>query len=131
MGKRLENLKRLKRAYSHTADHAADSEVHQPANTQTFAATPADDTPPPSEAVDPMDALRVRASKGTKRVKLDDRRRRQTYWLSDREIEMVEEIARAAGQRKYEVVAGAIRSAHQRVFNTAPSGEPEDQGQVP
>lgn len=76
-----------------------DAHSHTQASTQTY--TDAD--------------LRDRMKSGAKRPKLEDERRRQTYWLHPEEIKIVEELAAASGLTKYEVVGTALRELYRRV----------------
>lgn len=98
--------------------HAEAQVVSQPqTNTQadTFADTQANtQTHPSSDTVTTAETLRAR--KGTRRPRLEDERRRQTYWLHEVEIQMVERLAEATGLTKYEVVATAIRELHRAVM---------------
>lgn len=63
-----------------------------------------------------VEALRQRVQSGTRRQRLEDMRRRQTYWLTDAEIRYVDELASATGLTKYEVVGVAIRELYRLVM---------------
>lgn len=69
-----------------------------------------------SQAEMSVDVLRQRARSGTKKVRMEDVRRRQTYWLTDDDIRMVDELASATGMNKYEVVSIAIRELYRQVM---------------
>ena len=69
-----------------------------------------------SQAETSVDVLRQRARSGTKKVRMEDVRRRQTYWLTDDDIRMVEELASATGMNKYQVVSIAIRELYRQVM---------------
>lgn len=51
---------------------------------------------------------------GKKKEKIEDQRIRRTYWLTQKEIDMVDELAELTGMDKYEVVSLAIQSMHTR-----------------
>lgn len=69
---------------------------------------------PPADLV--ADLREAAARGGRRRPRLEDTRRRQTYWLDDEEIRMVAELASATGRSKYEVVSTAVRALHAEVF---------------
>jgi len=72
-------------------------------NTQTFLQTSADN-------------IKQKASQGTTSQRLEDNRRRQTYWMDPEEIKMIAEISKKAGVGKYQVVSAAVRLLYDYVF---------------
>jgi len=72
-------------------------------NTQTFSQTSAD-------------SIKQKASQGTTSQRLEDNRRRQTYWMAPDEIKMIAEISKKAGVGKYQVVSAAVRLLYEYVF---------------
>lgn len=65
---------------------------------------------------DPAAPLRDRLTKGKGKQRLEDTRKRQTFWLDSEEINMVAELSEATGVGKYEIVGTAIRLLYKNVL---------------
>jgi len=74
-------------------------------DSQTFAKTPA--------AAGIKDKVTQSA---TKPRRLEDSRKRQTYWMEPDEIKMIVEISKRANVSKYQVVSAAVRLLYDYVF---------------
>ncbi len=48
--------------------------------------------------------------------RLEDDRKRQTYWMAPEEIKMINEISKKADMGKYQVVSAAVRLLYDYVF---------------
>jgi hypothetical protein len=84
---------------------------------ETFANTFAETFVIPS-----ADDIKAKASRGSGSGKLEDQRKRQTYWLSPDEIKMISALSKKAGIDKYEVVSAAVRMLYDYVFNESQKG---------
>jgi len=72
---------------------------------QTFAKTPA------------AAGIKDKVAQGSKKpLRLEDSRKRQTYWMEPEEIKMIVEISKRAGVSKYQVVSAAVRLLYDYVF---------------
>jgi hypothetical protein len=60
------------------------------------------------------------AQGSTKPRRLEDSRKRQTYWMEPEEIKMIVEISKRAGVSKYQVVSAAVRLLYDYVFEGEP-----------
>ncbi len=63
------------------------------------------------------DSIKDKASSGGQSGKLEDNRKRQTFWLDKEEISMINQLSKKAGVSKYQVMAAAIRLLYDYVFN--------------
>ncbi len=75
---------------------------------QTFAKTPA------------ADGIKNKVAEGSKQRRLEDNRKRQTYWMDPEEVKMIVEISKRANVSKYQVVSAAVRLLYDYVFEGAP-----------
>jgi hypothetical protein len=74
-------------------------------DSQTFAKTPA------------AAGIKDKVAQGsTKPRRLEDSRKRQTYWMEPEEIKMIVEISKRASVSKYQVVSAAVRLLNDYVF---------------
>jgi hypothetical protein len=74
-------------------------------DSQTFAKTPA------------AAGIKDKVAQGSaKPRRLEDSRKRQTYWMEPEEIKMIVEISKRAGVSKYQVVSAAVRLLYDYVF---------------
>jgi hypothetical protein len=64
--------------------------------------------------------IKDKVDQGTKARRLEDNRRRQTYWMDPEEIKMIVEISKRAGVSKYQVVSAAVRLLYDYVFEGTP-----------
>lgn len=62
--------------------------------------------------------IKEKAVQGAAPYRLEDNRKRQTYWLDPDEIKMISEISKKAGVGKYLVVSAAVRMLYEYVFET-------------
>jgi len=84
------------------------SQTKTKSNTQTFSQTYQQTS---------ADNIKDKASQDTVTQRLEDNRRRQTYWMDPEEIKMISEIAEMAGVRKYQVVSAAVRMLYEYVLD--------------
>lgn len=70
----------------------------------------------PDAESDPAAELLSRV--GTKKKRMEDERKRRTYWLTDEEIKIIDKLAKMTGMDKYEVVGLAVKSMYHRVLNS-------------
>ena len=73
-------------------------------STQTFTQTSAD-------------SIKEKASQGVSSQRLEDNRRRQTYWMDPEEIKMIADISKKSGVGKYQVVSAAVRMLYEYIFD--------------
>lgn len=66
---------------------------------------------------DPAAELFSLAKQGSGKLRMEDIRKRRTYWLTDEEIEMIDELAKMTGKDKYEVVGLAVQSMYYRLLS--------------
>ncbi len=64
------------------------------------------------------DNIKEKAVQGASVRRLEENRKRQTYWLDPDEIKMINEISKKAGVGKYHVVSAAVRMLYEYVFET-------------
>lgn len=64
---------------------------------------------------DPAAELFSLAKQGSGKLRMEDIRKRRTYWLTDEEIQMIDELAKMTGKDKYEVVGLAVQSMYYRL----------------
>jgi hypothetical protein len=64
---------------------------------------------------DPAAELFSLAKQGSGKQRMEDIRKRRTYWLTDEEIQMIDELAKMTGKDKYEVVGLAVQSMYYRL----------------
>ena len=67
--------------------------------------------------------IKQKASQGITSQRLEDNRRRQTYWMDQEEIKMITEISKRSGVGKYQLVSAAVRLLYEYVF---PKGNEEE-----
>ena len=74
---------------------------------------------PPTQSTESsatLEELRANVKAGVKKKHFEDDHKKASYWLTPREIKMVNEMAKAAGKDKYEIVGFAIRELYRQVF---------------
>lgn len=77
---------------------------------QTFAKTPA------------AAGIKDKVAQSAKPRRLEDSRKRQTYWMEPDEIKMIVEISKRANVSKYQVVSAAVRLLYDYVFEGSKQG---------
>lgn len=92
-------------------DKQTDTQAHT--QTKTLADSQTSTQAMQEPFADPVQRL---LAPGRSRGRLEDTKRRQTYWLSPEEIDMVQQIADKTGATKYEVVGIAIQALYQRMM---------------
>jgi hypothetical protein len=101
------------------ADQAADK-PEKPARAKTKAkAQPKTFTQTDAQTLSQTSAssIKEKAVQGAiKPRRLEDDRKRQTYWMAPEEIKMINEISKKAGVGKYQVVSAAVRMLYEYVF---------------
>jgi len=63
----------------------------------------------------------MRQRVGQKRLLLEKRRKRQTFWLSEDDIRVIEKLHEATGMPKYEVVSAAIQAMYKAILGAKES----------
>ena len=62
------------------------------------------------------DGIKGKVAQGTKPRRLEDVRKRQSYYMDPEEIKMIVEISKRANVSKYQVVSAAVRLLYDYVF---------------
>ena len=70
---------------------------------------------PQSDEITLME-LKANVKAKVKKKHLEDDHKKASYWLTPGEIKMVNEMAKAAGKDKYEIVGFAIRYLYRKIF---------------
>lgn len=60
--------------------------------------------------------IKEKTAQGARPRRLEENRKRQTYWLDPEEIKMIGELSKKAGVGKYQVVSAAVRLLYEYVF---------------
>ena len=60
--------------------------------------------------------IKGKVAQGTKSRRLEDMRKRQSYYMDPEEIKMIVEISKRANVSKYQVVSAAVRLLYDYVF---------------
>lgn len=60
--------------------------------------------------------VHVKQALGQKKDKLENLRKRQTFWLSEEDIKAIEELNAATGLPKYQIVSEAIQAMYRHVL---------------
>ena len=63
--------------------------------------------------------IKGKVAQGTKPRRLEDVRKRQSYYMDPEEIKMIVEISKRANVSKYQVVSAAVRLLYDYVFEGA------------
>jgi len=63
--------------------------------------------------------IKGKVAQGTKPQRLEDSRKRQSYWMDPEEIKMIVEISKRANVSKYQVVSAAVRLLYDYVFENS------------
>ncbi len=85
-------------------------------NSQTFSQT-FSQTQTFTDAQTFAENIKDKAGQGAaKPRRLEDDRKRQTYWMAPEEIKMINEISKKADMGKYQVVSAAVRLLYDYVF---------------
>lgn len=63
--------------------------------------------------------IKGKVAQGTKPRRLEDMRKRQSYYMDPEEIKMIVEISKRANVSKYQVVSAAVRLLYDYVFEDA------------
>lgn len=63
-----------------------------------------------------MQGLKANIEGKVKKKKLEDVRKKASYWLDPVEIKMINDLAKATGKDKYEIVSFAIRELYKNLM---------------
>lgn len=94
----------------------ADTHVDTQADSQTHTQAQVDQQTNVDTDVQVDPFTNVKQALGRKKDKLENRRKRQTFWLSLEDIKAIEELHEATGIPKYQIVSEAIQAMYKHVL---------------